>query len=117
MKEDPAVRKERQLIEEWQFCEVLRRAGNTVDAEIEVANDKHPAYPFRVDYVLNDEIAVELQGIGFGHHAFSALMRTYRKHNAIAARGWLLVQVTREMVANGDALEALSRCGVKVEAK
>jgi len=34
---------------------------------------------------------------------------------AIAAQGWRLVQVLRAQVANGEALEALARCGVRVE--
>jgi len=43
-------------------------------------------------------------------------MKTYEKNNAIAAQGWRLVQVTRAQIANGEALEALAQCGVRVTA-
>ena len=98
------------------MVEILRRAGNLVEPEVKVDNELHPKYPFRVDYVINQEVAVEIQGIGFGHHSFGAIQKTYRKHNAIAAKGWLLLQITRADIASGDALEVLSRVGVKVQA-
>ena len=92
--------------------DVLRRAGNLVEPEQPVCADRK----WRVDYLVNGDIALEVQGIGFGHHSFGAIMKTYEKNNAIAAQGWRLVQVTRAQVANGEALEALARCGVRVEA-
>jgi hypothetical protein len=112
VKETKEARRERQAVEEWQFLDVLRRAGNSIDSEVLVA----PPRKWRVDHVINDKIALEIQGIGFGHHSFGAIMKTYEKNNAIAARGWRLVQVTRAQVADGMALEALARAGVRVTA-
>ena len=119
MKETKPERKVRQDWEEAQFVAVIRAVGNLVEPEVLVCADRK----FRVDYLINGErqfghpIALEIQGIGFGHHAFGKIMSTYEKNNAIAARGWRLVQVTRAQVASGDALEALARCGVTVEPK
>lgn len=111
VKETKDERKVRQDWEETQFVNVLRAAGNLVMPECNV----EPGRKWRVDYVINNTIALEIQGIGFGHHSFGAIMKTYEKNNAICARGWGLVQVTRAQVANGEALEALARCGVDVE--
>jgi len=120
VKESKDERKVRQDYEEMQFVNVLRSAGNLVQPEHPVCSDRK----WRVDYLINGErqfghpIALEIQGIGFGHHSFGAIMKTYEKNNAIAAQGWRIVQVTRAQVANGEALEALARCGVRVtEAK
>jgi hypothetical protein len=112
LKETKEARKERQAVEEWQFLDVLRRAGNSIDSEVLVA----PPRKWRVDHVINNNLALEIQGIGFGHHSFGAIMKTYEKNNAIAARGWRLVQVTRAQVANGEALEALAQCCIRVTA-
>ena len=111
MKESREARAERQARQEWLFVNVLRRAGNQVDAEVEVTPDRK----WRVDYVVNDEIAVEIQGFGFGHVGRAGWLRDIEKAQWIAVRGWLYVPVTREQIASGDALEALSRCGVAVE--
>jgi len=111
-KESKEQRAERQAREELQMIDVLRRAGNKLEPEATVT----PERKWRVDYVINNTIALEIQGIGFGHHSFGAIMKTYEKNNAIAAQGWRLVQVTRAQVASGEALEALARCGVRVEA-
>ena len=126
MKESKDERKVRQDYEEMQFVNVLRSAGNLVQPEHPVCSDRK----WRVDYLVTPNgmfchdcgqeplIALEIQGIGFGHHSFGAIMKTYEKNNAIAAQGWRIVQVTRAQVANGEALEALARCGVRVtEAK
>jgi hypothetical protein len=112
-KETKDERKVRQDREEAQFVNVLRGAGNRLDPEQRVCTERK----WRVDYILNNTIALEIQGIGFGHHSFGAIMKTYEKNNAIAAQGWRLVQVTRAQVANGEALEALARCGVRVTAR
>jgi len=112
-KETKDERKVRQDWEETQFVKVLESAGNIVQAEVQVT----PERKWRVDYLVtanDNHVAVEIQGIGFGHHSFGAIMKTYEKNNAIAAQGWRLVQVTRAQVANGEALEALARCGVRV---
>jgi hypothetical protein len=113
-KESKDQRKVRQAAEELLFVDVLVRAGNAVHPEVPVCKDRK----WRVDYLINGNLALEIQGIGFGHHSFGAIMKTYEKNNAIAAQGWRLVQVTRAQIANGGALEVLSRCGVRVtEAK
>ena len=118
MRETKDERKVRQDWEETQLVRVLEDAGNIVQAEVLVTPDRK----WRVDYLIltgrrgNSPIALEIQGIGFGHHSFGAIMKTYEKNNAIAAQGWRLVQVTRAQVANGEALEALARCGVRVTA-
>ena len=117
MKETKDERKVRQDWEETQFVNVLRAAGNLVEPEHPVCADRK----WRVDYLINRErqyghpVALEIQGVGFGHHRFAGIMNGYEKGNAIAANGWRLVQVTRAQVANGEALEALARCGVSVE--
>lgn len=116
-KESKEVRAERQAREEWQLVDVLRRAGNLVEPEHPVCAERK----WRVDYLLNRErayghpVALEIQGVGFGHHRFAGIMNGYEKGNAIAANGWRLVQVTRAQVASGEALEALARCDVRVE--
>ena len=112
MRETKDERKVRQDWEETQLVRVLEDAGNIVQAEVLVTPDRK----WRVDYLINGNLALEIQGIGFGHHSFGAIMKTYEKNNAIAAQGWRLVQVTRAQVASGEALEALARCGVRVEA-
>lgn len=127
-KESKEDRATRQQIEEWQLVEVLRRAGNTVDAEVNVT----PERKWRVDYLISDLvgvspvhshlarrrfIAVEIQGWGFGHVGRTGWLRDIQKAQAIAANGWLYVPVTRDEIADGTALEALARCGVKVEAR
>jgi len=113
MKETKEARKERQAQEEWRMVEVLRAAGNRVDAEFRVCEDRK----WRVDYLITyghrpRVVAVEIQGFGFGHVGRAGWLRDIAKAQAIAANGWLYVPVTREQVASGDALEALSRAGV-----
>ena len=116
-KEAPEARKERQRIEEWQFISVLKAAGNLIEPERLVI----PSRKWRVDYLINGErafghpVALEVQGIGFGHHRFAGIMNGYAKGNAIAANGWRLVQITRAEIASGDALEILALAGVRVE--
>ena len=99
------------------MVEALRRAGNFVDPEYAVCKERK----WRVDYLVGDSmgpsIALEIQGFGFGHVGRAGWLRDIEKAQAIAANGWLYVPVTRDQVANGDALEALARCGVAVEAK
>lgn len=112
MKESKQDRAERQARDEWQMVDVLRRAGNTVDPEVTVT----PERKWRVDYLVNGNVAVEIQGFGFGHVGRAGWLRDIEKAQAIAANRWLYVPVTRDHVADGTALEALSRCGVPVEA-
>lgn len=61
--------------------------------------------------------AVEIQGMGFSHLSRKGWLRDVLKAQAIAAAGWVYLPVTWEQVANGDALEALAKCGVRVQAK
>jgi len=110
-KESKDQRKVRQAAEELLFVDVLVRAGNAVHPEVPVRKDRK----WRVDYLINGRIAVEIQGWGFGHVGRAGWLRDIEKAQAIAANGWLYVPVTREQVRNGDALEALARCGVKVD--
>jgi len=117
VKETKEARKERQAQEEWQLVDVLRRAGNHVEPEQPVCKERK----WRVDYLIltgrrgNSPIAMEIQGFGFGHVGRTGWLRDIEKAQAIAARGWRYVPLTREDVANGDGLEALARCGVRVE--
>jgi len=116
-KETKEARKERQAREEWQMVECLRRAGNRVEAEVRVCEERK----WLVDYLLTTTksgpyiFAIEIQGWGFGHVGRTGWLRDIEKAQAIAANGWLYVPVTREDVANGEALEALHRAGVAVE--
>ena len=112
MKETKEARRERQALDEWRFLDVLRRAGNTVDSEVLVMLSRK----WRVDHVINDEIAVEIQGWGFGHVGRTGWLRDIEKAQAIAARGWRYVPMTREDIKSGDGLEALAKCGVRVTA-
>jgi len=100
------------------MVEVLRLAGNRVEPEYQVCAERK----WRVDYFIvpTDHfrpIALEIQGFGFGHVGRTGWLRDIEKAQAIAANNWLYVPVTREQVANGDALEALSRCGLRLEPK
>lgn len=113
MKETKEARKERQRIEEWQFIEVLRAAGNVIAAEVQLPNVENPRYPYRIDYMLNHEVALEIEGYG-RHQSWKGWHSDVRKYNLVAASGFLLIRVTRAMVANGDALEALAQAGVRV---
>lgn len=113
VKESKEARKERQAIEEWKMVEVLRRAGNVVAAEVEMPNIENPRYPYRIDYVLNHGVALEIEGYG-RHQSWKGWHSDLRKYNLVAAAGFLLVRVTRQMVTNGDALEALAQAGVRV---
>lgn len=116
MKETKKARNERQQQEEWQMIEVLRGRGNLVEPEYEL----DPERKWKIDYLLNGErafghpVALEIEGYG-RHQSWAGWHADVEKYNAIAARGWRLVRVTRDMVGNGDALEALARCGVPVE--
>jgi len=65
VKESKEARRERQALEEWQFIDVLRRAGNLVEPEVFVT----PERKWRVDYLVNGErqfghpVAIEAYGI------------------------------------------------------
>ena len=118
MNESKEQRRERQQIAEWQFVDVLRRAGNLVEPEHPVCKERK----WRVDYLVNGErqfghpVALEIQGWGFGHVGRAGWLRDIQKAQAIAANGWLYVPMTREDIKSGDGLEALAKCGVRVTA-
>ena len=120
MRETKAERAERQAREEWQMIDVLRRAGNLVEPEYKFIN-RHTGHFFRLDYLLNGErqfglpVALEIQGFGFGHVGRTGWLRDIVKAQQIAEHGWRFVPVTRDQVADGEALEALARAGVRVE--
>ncbi len=124
MKETREARKERQAQEAWRMVDCLRRAGNLVEPEVAVPNlDEHE---WRVDYLLvapapllgkQRIIAIEIQGFGFSHCGRVGWHRDIYKAQGIAANGWLYLPVTWEQVSNGDALESLARCGVRVDAQ
>ena len=111
MKESAEARMERQKLERWQLIDVLRRAGNTVDEEVQF----HPERKWRIDLVVNGTFAVEIEGRG-RHQSFYGYSQDIEKYNQVTIAGLRLLRVTRDMVANGEALEVLSQAGVKVEA-
>lgn len=115
MKETREERRERQSLEKWQLMDVLRRAGNAVEEEVTLTGTR-----YIVDVVVtapsSRTFAVEIQGIGLSHLSRAGWLRDILKAQAIAAAGWWYVPVTWQQVHDGDALEALARCGVQVEA-
>jgi hypothetical protein len=114
-KETKEQRKERQGLQRWQLCDVLRRAGNRVDEEVKLLNS---SYVIDVTVLTPDSrcFAVEIQGMGFSHLSRKGWLRDILKSQAVAAAGWTYIPVTWTQVADGEALEALARCGVNVEA-
>lgn len=116
MKESAESRMERQARERWQFIDVLRRAGNVVEEEVKF----HPERKWRIDLVIKPTleypIALEIEGRG-RHQSFYGYAQDMEKYNQVTIAGYRLLRVTRDMIANGDALELLSQAGVNVEAK
>lgn len=137
MKETREARKERHALELWQFCDVLRRAGNIVEEELRF--DVRPADPtqepriprlWRFDVALPycevrlgvrptryEMIAVEIEGMGGRHQTMKGFRSDVEKYAEGFAQGWTILRVTRRMIADGTALDALARRGVTVEAK
>lgn len=127
-RETKEARKERQDMELALMLLVLYKAGNSILPEAPVCEGRK----WRVDYLIRFQmnqtrypstgflvfepitIALEIEGYG-RHQSWKGWHADLEKYNACAANGWLLVRVTREMVANGDALCALHACGVPVE--
>lgn len=121
MKETKEARKERQQQELWRFIDVLRRAGNVVEEEVQF----HPERKWRIDLVIDcpstsrmkvPTIALEIEGRG-RHVSFSGYKADLEKYNEVTIFGYRLLRVTRDMIGNGDALELLSRAGLNVEAR
>lgn len=115
-RESKEARKERQAIEEWQMIELLKRCGASIEAEVPISKPEDDGRPWRVDYIIDGKVALEIEGYG-RHQSWKGWHSDLAKYNWLSALGLRLVRVTREMVANGDALEALARCGVAVEGK
>jgi hypothetical protein len=124
VKESREARAERQALERWQFCDVLRLAGNRVDEEMKV-----PGSEYVVDVaVMTPEgrvFGVELQGVGLSHLSRKGWARDIDKAQACAVAGWVYFPVRWSQIGTsrgvvdddpGDALETLSRCGIRVEA-
>lgn len=116
MKESREARTERQALERWQFIDVLRRAGNWVDEEVQF----HPSRKWRIDLVIRPSlgypIALEIEGRG-RHVSFYGWLADLEKYNQVTIAGYRLLRVTRDMIANGDALELLAQAGVNMETK
>jgi len=141
VKESKEQRKIRQDREEQLFISVLRDAGNRVDTEVMFdtrPEDKSQSPPiprrWRIDVALPDcdlfargrgrdgcypteDIAIEIQGIGWGHAKFSSRMNDIEKNGELFAQGWTALQVSRAMIADGTALDLLARRGVRVTRK
>jgi hypothetical protein len=120
MNETREARRERQAQELWRFVDVLKRAGNTVEEEVKF----HPDRKWRIDLVITgphhgpqslDPIALEIEGRG-RHQSFYGYAADLEKYNWVTIQGYRLIRVTRDMIANGDALELLAQAGVNVEA-
>ena len=128
MRESKEARKERQAVEFTQFLDVLRRAGNVVEEEVKF----HPERKWRLDVTLpkaevvwtsenvsfghSSPIAIEIDGVGFSHGSRAGIRRDREKGREAVIAGYRLLRVTREEIGNGEALELLSRAGVRVQA-
>ena len=114
MKESAEARMERQARERWQFIDVLRRAGNVVEEEVRF----HPERRWLFDLTLPEHrIAIEIEGMNGRHQSMAGFRRDLEKYGEAFAMGWDVLRVSRQMVADGTALELLARRGVEVEAK
>ena len=61
---------------------------------------------FRCDLVNKDyNIVVEFEGMGGGHQTIWGFRSDVYKYNLLAMRGYFLVRITADTVANGDALK------------
>lgn len=113
VKESAEARMERQSRERWQFIEVLRRAGNVVVEEVKF----HPERKWRADLYLPDhEILIEIEGLNGRHQSMAGFRADLEKYGEAFAMGYDVLRVSRQMVADGTALELLARRGVSVEA-
>ena len=136
MKESKEERADRQAQELWRFTQVLAAAGNVVEEELrfdqrEADPSQEPAVPrkWRFDIALPwcalqkpgskvwmENIAIEINGIGFSHASRKGQQRDIEKSSEAFAQGWTVLTVTRAMIADGTALDVLARRGVRVEA-
>lgn len=123
-RETKEARRERYQLELWRFVDLLRRAGNQVEEEVKF----HPGRKWRIDLVVkgissgtgpcrvaeNVDIALEIEGRG-RHQSFYGYSADIEKYNEVTIAGYRLLRITRDMIANGDALELLARAGVNVQ--
>jgi hypothetical protein len=126
MKETALQRNRRQAFERKLFCEVLRAGGNTVYEEYQFdvrEADKHarPKIPraWRFDIAIMRElhpIAIEIEGYGHGHQGIKYMREDLEKYLEAFAQGWIVVRVSWAMIADGRAVDALWRYGVKLTA-
>ena len=133
-KEDRATRQSQEL---WLFITVLAAAGNVVEEELrfderEPDPTQEPPIPrkWRFDVALPDcrcetttyrlgrieNIAIEINGIGFSHASRKGQQRDIDKSSEAFAQGWTVLTVTRAMIADGTALDLLARRGVRIVA-
>ena len=126
MRESKEARKQRQAVEYTEFLDVLRRAGNVVEEEVRF----HRKRKWRLDVTLpkadlvwtygtssfgfSSPIALEIEGRG-RHQSFYGYSKDIEKYNEVTLAGYRLLRVTRDMIGNGEALELLSRAGVRVQ--
>jgi hypothetical protein len=127
MRESKDARSERHNLELWQFVDVLRRAGNDVQTEYRFHDERRwrfdvalPSCKFIHAIVRHDwaaqPVAIEIEGMNGRHQRMAGFKGDIEKYAEAFAMGWNVLRVTREMIANGEALDVLARAGVNVEA-
>jgi len=125
--ESKEARKARHALELWRFIDVLRRAGNIVEEEVKF----HPYRKWRVDLMIPccertcpiskvvhyEMIAIEIEGLNGRHQHMAGFKADLEKYAELFALGHTLLRVSRQMIADGSALDYLARRGVNVESK
>jgi len=138
-RETKSERSVRQDYELTQFIRVLEAAGNTVETEVlfdsrPADSSQSPPIPrkWRIDVALPqcplfepphhprdsmawERIAIEIEGYG-RHQSMKGFNEDLSKYGELIAQGWTLLRVSRQMIADGTALDLLARRGVRVEA-
>lgn len=130
------VRAEIQARELAQFVNVLKAAGNVVECEIRfdarpADSTAEPPIPRKWKFDLAmpncqlgkqfylaaryENIAIEIEGYG-RHQSMKGFTDDVSKYAEAFAQGWILLRVTRKMIANCEALDYLARRGVRVDA-
>jgi hypothetical protein len=132
VKESKQQRATRQAFERKVFVSVLRAAGHKVFEEYAFdQRPKHERRKWRFDIAIPQceivmgrsgtatfsreaAIALEIEGIGWGHLGVKAFRDNIQKYLEAFAQGWSVVRVTWREIGNGEALAALSKFGVSV---
>jgi hypothetical protein len=134
LRETKAERAVRHDYELSQFVRVLQAAGNVVETELAFDmrpsdSSQSPPIPrkWKFDVVLPQvsisnayvdanmhRIAIEIEGYG-RHQSMKGFTADVSKYLEAFAQGWVLMRVTRQMISDGTALDALARRGVRVE--